>query len=449
MQFRFLKEKITPDIPVLQMGFASRDHKSLGVHDDPYVSVVLLRANETVVIIALDVVYGDRSFAGGIKQAIQERFGLAQDQIIISYTHTHSTVAVTGEDSALRKKHTYHMAADKFAWDLEDEAEDFTEDIRYFQMIRSKILSMIEEGINNPIEGDIHIAKGHSDFGISRRYPADGKILWKPNPDKNCMDPDLYLLKFTDREGALRGLIYSYACHPTTLGPDNYYISADYPGIVRRILEERHPGLVPVFLQGCGADIKPYITADNGRFKSCNFAELEQASQSLAADIENCLDQANWRKIEASLATGFFEVKLYTEIWDAAQWERILSDPNQPDYRKKSIRQTLQARQGEPVKDHLPYYLSYLRLDGQTCLICLECEVVSDIGKEIKNLFREDVITLGYTNSSACYIPTRKVLQDGGYERESFMSAHLAGPFVPEVEDIVVGRAALLVSDVK
>ena len=75
----------------------------------------------------------------------------------------------------------------------------------------------------------------------------------------------------------------------------------------------------------------------------------------------------------------------------------------------------------------MPYYLSYLRLDDQTCLICLECEVVSDIGKEIKNLFREDVITLGYTNSSACYIPTRKVLQDGGYERESFMSAHLAG----------------------
>ena len=102
----------------------------------------------------------------------------------------------------------------------------------------------------------------------------------------------------------MRGLIYSYACHPTTLGPDNYYISADYPGIVRRILEEWHPGLVPVFLQGCGADIKPYITADNGRFKSCNFAELEQASQSLAADIENCLDQANWRKIEASLTTG-------------------------------------------------------------------------------------------------------------------------------------------------
>ena len=75
----------------------------------------------------------------------------------------------------------------------------------------------------------------------------------------------------------------------------------------------------------------------------------------------------------------------------------------------------------------------------------MENEVVTDIGKEIKSLFEEDVITLGYSNSRVCYIPTKKIIQDGGYEGESFKAARLSGPFVPEIEDIIVGRAALMV----
>lgn len=93
----------------------------------------------------------------------------------------------------------------------------------------------------------------------------------------------------------------------------------------------------------------------------------------------------------------------------------------------------------------IPYYISLLRLDEKTCIIALECEVVSDIGKKIKKILcDEDAIVLGYSNSSRCYIPTRDVLLNGGYESASFISAELSGQFIHEVEDIIIGRATAM-----
>lgn len=445
MKFRILKEKITPDIPVLQMGFAVRTHKSVGVHDDPYVSVVLIQANETVLIISLDLIYGDRSFAYGIKDAIYKKYGLSQDKIIINFSHTHSVVAVTGEDFEKRAERPYCMAGDSFMWDKDKNEVDYTEDIRYYNMIKKKVITMIDEGIKNPIDGDVYILKGKSQFGVSRRFPSEEGILWRPYFNEDCMDPDLFLLKFVDKNNNIKGLIYNYACHPTALSYDNYLLSADFPGVVRRILEEKNMGMTAVFLQGCGADIKPYISAEKDKFKSCNFDELEQGGITLANEIQGYIEKPDWRKLDLEIETGYSDVKLYTETWGMEKWQATLDNPNEVFYRKLSIIKIMSSIKANRVKNYLPYYISFLRLDKKTCFICLESEVVSEIGKKIKKLFDDDIITLGYSNSIACYIPTKAVLRDGGYERESFIGARLAGPFVPEVEDIVVGKAAMLV----
>ena len=441
MKFSIMREKITPDIPVKQAGYAARDHKSIGVHDDTYASVALMEANETVVIIALDVCYGDKRFTYGIKETINKKYGLTQDKIIISYTHTHSAVGITGEEIATPD----FEDTSKPGNDESKENPGHGEAIRYYHIVKDKIMAMLEEEFKNLIEGDVYICRGRSKFGVSRRYPSAEGILWRPYYGEDSMDDDLLLLKFVDRNKKIHGLIYNYACHPTTLGSDNYYISADYPGVVRKLLEEKNKGMTAIFLQGCGADIKPYITAGDAKFKNCTYEELEHAGTSLANDIQACIEKSEWRKIDAEFKTGFSEVKLYTEVWDEVKWMTVLNDPDEPEYRKRAVREKLEHMKTAKAKNYLPYYMSFLRLDDKTCLVCLECEVVSDIGKEIKRLFNEDVIVLGYSNSIACYIPTKKVLQQGGYERDSFMSARLAGPFVPEIEDIIVGRAALMV----
>ncbi|HOJ10178.1 MAG TPA: neutral/alkaline non-lysosomal ceramidase N-terminal domain-containing protein [Clostridiales bacterium] len=422
MKFSILKEKITPEFPVFQQGFSGRARKkSIGVNDDIYATVALIQSNKTVAIIAMDLLYGNRRVADEIKKAINEKYGLVQDEIIINYAHTHSVISIKGED------------------------DDNPENVIYYNTVKTKIMEAVDKAFDNLTEGDAYICKGKSKFGVSRRYPSEQGALWKPYFNENAIDKDLFLIKLVDKSNEIRGLIYNYACHPTTLGPDNYWISADYPGMVRKYLEEKYEGMIPMFLQGCGADIKPYITADNGRFRSCTLDEVDQAGKSLAGEIQELIDNAGWKKINVELQTESSEVKLYSEIWSIEKWETIANNPDEPEYRKIAAKKVIDEMKNGKIKSYIPYYISLLRLDDKTCIIGLENEVVSEIGKKIKKILSdEDAIVLGYSNSIMCYIPTKDVLLNGGYESASFISARLAGQFINETEDIIIGRAVVM-----
>jgi len=452
MKFSIIKEKITPHFPMFQGGYAARTHKSEGVHDDPYATAIIIQANKTVIIIAFDLLYGNRNFANGIKKAIHEKYGIKGEDIIINYSHTHSAVRVIGEDEGVSND----------AWNKDKKDTEYFEKIEYYHMIKNKIINMIGKGLQNLIEGEAYIFKGSSKFGVSRRFPWNGGVLFKPYFNEDAIDKDLFLIKFIDKDGKIRGLIYNYACHATVLGADNYLISADYPGVVRKYLENWYPGMIPVFLQGCCADVNPYIASTDDGFKGCSFEELETAGKRLATEIQALINEtgekekgitgendinkeSKWRRIDFNIRTDSAEVKLYTETWDIQKWESILNDPETPEYRIPLIKDVIRNMKEGIVKNFLPYYISVFRFDDKTCIIALECEVASDIGKNIKRILNnEDIIVLGYSNSSACYIPTRKILREGGYECESFMFARLAGSFLPEAEDVIVGKSVLM-----
>ena len=427
MKFSILKEKITPEFPVYQQGFAAREYKkSIGVNDEIYASVVLLQANKTVLIIAMDLIGGNRRVADEIKKEINEKYGLTYDEIIISYSHTHSVIGLKGEEDSK------------------------PENIVYYEFVKSKLMQAVDKAYESLIDGDAYICKGESKFGVSRRYPSEQGILWKPYLNEEAIDKDLFLIKFVNKNNNPCGLIYNYACHPTTLGPDNYWISADYPGMVRKHLEKKYKGIVPVFLQGCGADVRTYITVENGEFKRCSLEEVDQAGKFLADQIQALMDKGAWRKLDMEFQTSSSDVKLYSEIWGIERWEAIANDPAEPEYRKIAANRVIDNMKKSEIKSSLPYYISLLRLDDKTCIIGLESEVVSDIGKMIKKILsNQDVITLGYSNSIVCYIPNREVLINGGYESASYITAGLAGQFYHEVEDIIIGRVAAMAVETK
>ena len=111
--------------------------KSIGVND----TVALIQSNKTVVIIALDLLYGNRRVANEIKSAINEKYGLTEDEIIINYSHTHSVIGIKGED------------------------DNNPENVVYYNTIKAKILDAIGKAFENLVEGDAFICKGKSKFG--------------------------------------------------------------------------------------------------------------------------------------------------------------------------------------------------------------------------------------------------------------------------------------------
>src|SRR5262249_50753625 len=62
--------------------------------------------------------------------------------------------------------------------------------------------------------------------------------------------------RVTGDDGAVRAILFNYACHPTTLAWDNRLLSPDYVGAAREVLEVAF-GAPALFLQGASGDLGP------------------------------------------------------------------------------------------------------------------------------------------------------------------------------------------------
>jgi neutral ceramidase len=52
----------------------------------------------------------------------------------------------------------------------------------------------------------------------------------------------------------------------------------------------------------------------------------------------------------------------------------------------------------------------------------------------------ENIIVAGYSNDVMCYIPSLRVLKEGGYEADTSMMYYgQPGPFNEEVEEVIFG----------
>lgn len=91
-----------------------------------------------------------------------------------------------------------------------------------------------------PVRGWFGLGQ-ESSVGKNRRLPG------RP------IDADVPVIRFDTVDGRVRCVLVSYACHPVTLGPNNRFVSADYPGYVVRSLEALYRGAQAVFLTGCCA----------------------------------------------------------------------------------------------------------------------------------------------------------------------------------------------------
>ncbi|GIP39837.1 hypothetical protein J31TS4_31170 [Paenibacillus sp. J31TS4] len=438
MRFCCASEVITPDHPVFMHGFGAREQKSEGVHDDLYVKAVLLEANKQLLILTIDALGADRSFVDGIKDALLEAFGLGHDEVLINFSHTHHSVFFTGLDAGKRRG-AYSIAQDRWP---ESEAEvDYTADEELFRSMRDTIIRMTNYCRSNLIEGELFVGRSISDFAVSRRKPdSDGKIEWRPYHEAE-IDKELLVLKLTDLSGTVKGILYNYGCHTTAMGAQ-LKLSNDFAGTTSRVLEEAYPEATALFLQGCAGELKPLRSADGDRFKALSYEEMEEAGTDLANDVLRLLADGAFEKIQCEFRTVLADPLLYTEQTPAAFYESIASESTSLFYRNAAKR-TIEAIQDGSIKDRLPHYICLWHLDANTRLVAMEGEVSTEYSLLIKKLLRpHTTLTLGYTNGVYCYIPTRKMIREGGYEASCNFFFNLRGPWVPEIEDIIIGQIA-------
>ncbi len=438
MKFYTATTNITPEQPVFLHGFPKRTHKSEGVHDPIYAKAVLLQANKNLLLISIDAMGSDHSFILGVKDELLTKFGLNHDEVLINFSHSHSSIFLTGTDLNTRRG-GYSIGAEN--WPLYTEEVNYTEDENYYFFVREAIVQMTDYCLEHLIEGELLIGSAESAIGVSRRMPSDKGILWEPNFAAE-IDKELLVMKLVDTQQNLKAILYNYGCHTTSVGSNNYLISAEFVGKTSAFLQLRYPGVTAMFLQGCAAEIKPTKSASGGQFKSCNLTEMEEIGIDFAYEVANLVDHGPFQRIGCKFKTLLTHCTLKTELTAIERYETIVADSNlMPFYRNAAARTIDEIRKGT-AKESAQVYISVWYLDEETRLIAIEGEVSTEYAMNLKRIYgnKGKTIVLGYTNGVLFYIPTAKMIKEGGYETDSQYLFGLRGPFVPEIEDLLLGR---------
>ena len=119
---------------------------------------------------------------------------------------------------------------------------------RYTDDLVKKVVATIGEALADLQPADVSFGQGLAGFGVNRRRV---RLRNLPGP----VDQDVPVLSVRQPSGKLRAILFGYACHNTSLG--DYRVNGDWAGFAQHELEQRYPGALACFVQGCGADINP------------------------------------------------------------------------------------------------------------------------------------------------------------------------------------------------
>ena len=388
---------ITPEEPLWMAGYAARSAPADGKTTDLWAKTLVLDDQEgnRGVVITLDLVGIDRNLSRRVCKRLEQSFGIERHQITICTSHTHSGPVVGRNLGPL-----HYLVLDVSQQERID---------AYADRLISKIESAVDHAIQSMEPSRMQWGNGHATFAVNRRenkpYPSVPK--WRDKGElKGPVDHDVPVLSVRSKEGDLRAVLFGYACHATTVSFNQW--SGDYPGYAQMELEKKHPGCVALFWAGCGADQNPLPR------RTVELAQ--QYGVQLAAAVDAVLS-APMQRLKPSLSVKYQEVDVaLQQLPDADAIDHSIRSTNRYEAaRAKALKEQL-AEKGS-LDDRYPYPVGVWVLGGEVDFIHLGGEVVVDYAIRLKMELRgNQTWVAGYANDVMAYIPSRRVLREGGYE---------------------------------
>lgn len=412
------REIITPEKAMWMSGYASRNKPATNAYHDLWSKAVVLEdpKGKRAVLVTLDLVGIDRSTAKSIKERLVRAVQTDEASICINCSHTHCG-PVVGQN--LRSM--YMLGPLEFFL-----VEEYTKNL----------LDHVERVVRKALD-DLNPAKlshgmGTVGFAVNRRTnkEADVPMLRAAGQLKGPVDHSLPVLVIKDPKGELRGVVAGYACHATTLS--FYEWCGDYPGFAMEEWQKRHLGATGMFCAGCGGDQNPLPrrTVELAKSYGTQLADgIDQVLKSPLKEIEGELS-TRYQEIPLAFADLPTREKLFettiksTDIYEVARANMLLQ--------KWMINKKLD--------ETYPYPIQVWRLGAGPVWVHLGGEVVVDYAIRIKAEHPNQRIWVnGYCNDVMAYIPSLRVLKEGGYEGGGSMVYYgLPSPWAPSIEDRIM-----------
>lgn len=402
---------ITPTFPIRLSGYAVRTTEATNVVQKLWAKALAIGSDRELP--ALLITVDNTGVPKHVRDEVAARLvkqGIDSSRIVVCSTHTHTSPYLAGYlptlfGTPLPTEHQAHV--DRYTRELTD-------------AIEQAALAALRD--RRPAR--LSWAQGRAGFAANRRT-AGGPV-----------DHDLPMLAVHDPKGRLRALLVSYACHCTTIDPGANAICGDWAGYAAEFLQRDHPGATVLVAIGCGADANP-----NPR-RELNLAQRHGGE--IATNLNQLL-RGKLKPVRGPLACAMRELNLpLDQPPTRAEFE---SRAQKNDYVGYHARWTLaKLERGETLPTSIPYLVTAWRFGGDLALVFLPGEVVVDYSLRMKREFDASRFWINaYANDVPCYIPSERILTEGGYEGGGAMTYYgWPARIAPGVENLIVGSVRAL-----
>lgn len=396
------KVDITPEYPVLLSGYGSRSTEPISRVEQQLWARAIVVQNEQKhpqILISVDNCGVPAAVTKAVVANLKDKYQIAPENLVVCSTHTHSAPMLTD------------VLLNLYQQDLSVKAQAGID--RYTQELVKSLTQVAMSAIKDCQPAVLEWGVGTADFAKNRRN------ITGPT------DHDLPILRVKNTKGETRALLVNYACHCTTLGGVSF-MSGDWAGCAVEGIEADNPDCMAMVVVGCGADQNPKFRGDDQGAARVN-------GQVIAKGVRERL-KTDLKSISGNLTTRKSEVTLPLDTAPTQEdWEKNKNKKGITGYFAQKNLQRL--KQGKSLKNKIICPISTWVFGDSLAMVFLGGEVVVDYALAIKGKHGKKLWVTAYANDVPCYIPSERVLKEGGYEGLTAMRWYdVPAPLAPGLE---------------
>ena len=404
---------ITPKFPVVLAGYGGRTKEFEGIDTKLWARCLVIGKDNPAVLVVID----NCGITSKIRNDLAERvkkFGISESNLVISATHTHNAPSLRGYAPILWAGRTSPNQEDRID--------------KYTSFLIDQMESLVVKALENREQMKLSWGRGEIQFGGNRRIIRDGKWAGFGFQRNGPVDHSLPVMVATDLKGETRVIWSNYACHCTTIGGRNH-INGDWAGYANELIEKNNESAISLLTIGCGADVGPQpsggakdaikhgsaISKEVNKVISDDMTPLPGVTETAVKELQLPLQQPKDRKHwQSQLKVGGFHAELAKSMLKKIDEEGSISS-------------------------EVKYPIHTWKFGQELAVVFLAGEVVVDYAVRFNKEFDWKRLWISaWANDMPGYIPSRRILNEGGYEAEfSQVYYDLPGPYLPEVEDIM------------
>ena len=387
-----------------------------GTHDPLHAKAIVLRQGaEQVALVSCDLVGFSLAVTTNARAQASALTGIPVTNIVICATHSHTGPLF---DGALRA-YFHEVAEKKFSHDPQEQVD-------YPALLIERLVKVIgaAQASLRPAQLQAGITT-QPGLSFNRRYwMKNGKVVFNPglrNPDivrpAGPTDPDVGIVLARDptSKTPFAGLTV-FAVHSDTVGGTLY--SADYEYYLEQTLRGAFgPDYISAYGLGTCGDINHVDVSRTNKVSGFAIAEhiggtLGKAVLAVAPKLP-VISRPALAMRSTTLQVPLQQVTP-AQLADARAVMEKFYNTNTTFLAKVAAVRTLDLAGRNPT---WPMEVQVLRLDPDTAIVCLPCEIFVELGLAIKKAspFKRTLV-IEICNDRPSYVPTLKAFGEGSYE---------------------------------